>query len=332
MQVKYIHARATWEPLPPTSHPYNRLDFITHVYAIECIVFFSLFACLFEKRLHEKSLLQFTKSFPISREEWPHWQQCSTDLTISSPPPPMCKCFVIKEQLHSAFTVLDGGCCPSIFFFLLLCPPSPAPPQTPHTPPPHHPTRLPFLFFVDVEIVSALCSFSGDQWVGLCLGEWERRCGGTVCASRIERDEMPARVARTCGLVRVLGSPVVSAFSHLSNLSSLLKRCETSKCSEYLYSSFVPSLLVSDSMWMLCLSECSVLSSSPPLSLCEDVMLRSGLCGVGDSESEFASELWGWCGECLDQFPSKDCVWSVDECIFYVLWLEGKSEIKSDFD
>lgn len=88
---------------------------------------------------------------------------------------------------------------------------------------------------------------------------------------------MPARVCRTCGLVRVLGSPVVSAFSHLSNLSSLLKQCETSKCSEYLYSSFVPSLLVSDSMWMLCLSECSVLSSSPPF-LCVKMWCYVAVC------------------------------------------------------
>lgn len=157
-------------------------------------------------------------------------------------------------------------------FYFFCCVPHPHP--KPLTPPP---TPLPFLFFVDVEIVSALCSFSGDQWVGLCLGEWERRCGGTVCASRIERDEMPARVGRTCGLVRVLGSPVVSAFSRLSNLSSLLKQCETSKCSEYLYSSFIPSLLVSDSMWMPCLSECSVLSSSPPF-LCVKMWCYVAVC------------------------------------------------------
>lgn len=55
-----------------------------------------------------------------------------------------------------------------------------------------------------------------------------------------------------------------------------------------------PSYLLS---WCLTRCECcACLSalfspSSPPLSLCEDVMLRSGLCGVGDSESEFASEL-----------------------------------------
>lgn len=116
------------------------------------------------KKKHQ-SLLQFTKSFPISREEWPHWQQCSTDLTISSPPPPMCKCFVIKEQLHSAFTVLDGGCCPSIsfLFFILL---SPSLPQTLN--PPTLTLPQPFFYFpVGVEIVSARCrSFS--EWD--CLG------------------------------------------------------------------------------------------------------------------------------------------------------------------
>lgn len=154
MQVKYIHARSTWEPLPPTSHLYNRLDFITHVYAIECIVFLvCLFACLFEKRLHEKSLLQFTKSFPISREEWPRWQQCSTDLTISSPPPPMCKCFVIKEQLHSAFTVLDGGCCPSIFFVV-----SPRPHPAPYPKTPHPPSHYPPAFFIFCGCRDCVCS------------------------------------------------------------------------------------------------------------------------------------------------------------------------------
>lgn len=29
-----------------------------------------------------------------------------------------------------------------------------------------------------------------------------------------------------------------------------------------------------------------------------------------------------------DKFPTKVCVWSGYECIFYVLWIKGKSEIK----
>lgn len=186
----------------------------------------------------------------------------------------------------------------SFYFFCCAPPPHPSPyPKTPH-PPSHYPP-LPFLFFVDVEIVSALCSFSGDQWVGLCLGEWERRCGGTVCASRIERDEMPARVGRTCGFGASVGIPCGLCFlsSFKPQLSSetvwnvkvlwvfvLLLR--TFSLGVWLDVNAVP-------VWVLC----SLLVTA--LSLCEDVMLRSGLCGVGDSESEFASELWGWCGECL---------------------------------
>lgn len=44
-----------------------------------------------------KSLLQFINSFPISREEAPRWPQCSSNHSISFPPP-MCKCFAIKEH------------------------------------------------------------------------------------------------------------------------------------------------------------------------------------------------------------------------------------------
>lgn len=129
---------------------------------------------------NNKSLLQFTKSFPISREEWPHWQQCSTDLTISSPPPPMCKCFVIKEQLHSAFTVLDGGCCPSISFFYVA--PHPNPPASPAF----------FLFSSGCRdcLLVVVASVSG------IVCERERESEGASAReeglSVRERDEMPA--------------------------------------------------------------------------------------------------------------------------------------------
>lgn len=138
-----------------------------------------------------KSLLQFTKSFPISREEWPHWQQCSTDLTISSPPPPMCKCFVIKEQLHSAFTVLDGGCCSSLSIFFMSLPPSlPCPKPSPNPPPP---ILALYYFSVDVEIVSARRrSFSEWDCVWASEGERERASVRRDCLCENETECLPA--------------------------------------------------------------------------------------------------------------------------------------------
>lgn len=49
-----------------------------------------------------------------------------------------------------------------------------------------------------------------------------------------------------------------------------------------------------------------------------------------ESVLKFASELRGWRGWMFDKFPLKVCVWSGYECIFYVLWIKGKSEIKNN--
>lgn len=74
----------------------NGLYIIIYMYAFDCIFLF-VFVWHILEMPSWKSLLQFTNSFPISREEAPHWQQCSTDLSINSPPP-MCKCIVIQEH------------------------------------------------------------------------------------------------------------------------------------------------------------------------------------------------------------------------------------------
>lgn len=76
---------------------HNQAPFPKILYASESIILFKIFCCRLLEPTSWKSLLQFIKRFPISQEEWPHWQQCSTDLSISSPLP-MCKCFDIKEH------------------------------------------------------------------------------------------------------------------------------------------------------------------------------------------------------------------------------------------
>ncbi len=64
---------------------------------------------------------------------------------------------------------------------------------------------------------------------------------------------------------------------------------------------------------------CALFSLLPP-SLCENVTLCWSLSG-----GKWAQRLMWWM---FDQFPLKVCVWSGYECIFYVLWIKGKSEIK----
>lgn len=226
-----------------------------------------------------------------------------------------------RTQLHSAFTVLDGGCCPSIFVFVSLC------------------LYIFFFFSVDVEIVFALvvsleisewdCVWAKCEWAN---GRARWRAWGGLSVRILFKETNACTSRGACGLVRVWDSPpsVVSAFSHLST-SALQK---TVKCQVLWVFVFLRTfLLVSDSMWMLCLFECSTFSLLPPF-LCEVVMFRSGLYGVGDSESElkFASELRGWCGECLTSSHRKIVFEVLTNAFFYVLWLEGKSEIKTDFD
>lgn len=97
---------------------------------------------------------------------------------------------------------------------------------------------------------------------------------------------------------------------------------------EYLYF-FVAFFLLSDLMWMLCLVVCFIFSLLPP-SLCENVTLCWwSLCGGKHGKCvevcKWAQRLMWWM---FDMFPLKVCVWSGYECIFFVLWIKGKSEIK----
>lgn len=91
---------------------------------------------------------------------------------------------------------------------------------------------------------------------------------------------------------------------------------------------FVPFrsfLLLSDLMWMPCLVVCFIFSLLPP-SLCENVTLCWwSLCEGKTLQVCWSLRLMWWM---FDKFPSKVCVWSGYECIFYVLWIKGKSEIK----
>lgn len=89
-------------------------------------------------------------------------------------------------------------------------------------------------------------------------------------------------------------------------------------------------LLLSDLTWMPCLVVCFIFSLLPPSSLslcvwkCDFVLVKS----AWRRNTESVLEVWGWRGECLTSFPSEVCVWSGYECIFYVLWIKGKPEIK----
>lgn len=108
------------------------------------------------------------------------------------------------------------------------------------------------------------------------------------------------------------------------NLINSLKNWHV-KCFEYMYF-FCSFLLLSDLMWMLCLVVCFIFLLVTTLSVwkCDFVFVKSAL-----GKHWKCVEVWGWYGECLsDKFPLKVWVWSGYECIFYVLWIKGKSKIK----
>lgn len=59
--------------------------------------------------------------------------------------------------------------------------------------------------------------------------------------------------------------------------------------------------------------------------LCVKMGLYVEVCGGMESELKWAQRLMWWM---FDKFPLKVCVWSGSECIFYLLWIKGKTEIK----
>lgn len=95
MQDKYENVHESqvllWPFISRASYYYIQYICMQFIASFLCCVFFPL------NLPSWKSLLQFNNSFPISREEAPHWLQCWTDLGIPSPLP-MSKCFVIKEH------------------------------------------------------------------------------------------------------------------------------------------------------------------------------------------------------------------------------------------
>lgn len=86
--------------------------------------------------------------------------------------------------------------------------------------------------------------------------------------------------------------------------------------------------LLSDLMWMPCLVVCFIFPCYHPF--CVKMWLCAEVCLAGKHWKrvelcKWAQRLMWWM---FDQLPLKVCVWSGYECIFYVLWIKGKSEIK----
>lgn len=147
-----------------------------------------------------------------------------------------------RTQLHSAYTVLDGGCC------LIFSPP-----------------------LLVVEIVLDLVDFR-DQWVGLLFGRVSERTGEQekhawegLCTNYLKR-----QMRRTCGFVRVWEECVPNG--HHEDIYCILRSLwsfivfyqlkffkNTMKCQVlWLFVCFRGFFLLSDLTWMLCLVVCFI--------------------------------------------------------------------------
>lgn len=93
-----MHEKSLWF----TIHPYIWQQSCIGKNLVETEMFKCNFICsqVQWKKSSLQSLLQFT-SLPFSREEAPLWQHSLGDVSITLPLP-ICKCFAIKQRLHSA--------------------------------------------------------------------------------------------------------------------------------------------------------------------------------------------------------------------------------------